>query len=130
MIKKKYWNPFLETLSSDKLVKNQIKRFREAIAFAIKSCPMYREKLKGIRISPADIKTLDDIRRIPITDKEELRRAYACGEPFLYGKTLAADLTELCRLRQTSGRRGDPFMSPTRIRVGNGVQNPMLPYST
>ncbi len=74
MIKNKYWNPFLETLPRDELVKIEIKRFRETLAFAIKNCQMYREKLKGMRISPEDIKTLDDIQKIPLTDKEGLQR--------------------------------------------------------
>ena len=112
MIKNKYWNPFLEALPRDKLVKIQIKRFRETMAFAIKNCQMYREKFKGMRISPEDIRTLDDIQKVPLTDKEELRRAQECGEPFLYGKTLAADLTELCTLRQTSGTTGRPVYVP------------------
>ena len=116
MEKNKYWNPFLETLPRDELVHIEIKRFRETMAFTIKNCPMYRDKFKEVGISPEEIKTLDDIRKVPLTDKEELRRAQECGEPFLYGKTLAADLTELCTLRQTSGTTGRPVYVPDTYR--------------
>jgi phenylacetate-CoA ligase len=112
MEKNKYWNPFLETLPRDELVQIEIKRFREAMAFAMGNCPMYRDKFKEVGISPEEIKTLDDIRKVPLTDKEELRRAQECGEPFLYGKTLATDLTEVCTLRQTSGTTGRPVYVP------------------
>jgi phenylacetate-CoA ligase len=116
MEQNKYWNPFLETLPRDELVHIEIKRFREAMAFAIKNCPMYRDKLKEAGISPEEIRTLDDIRKVPLTDKEELRRAQECGEPFLYGKTLATDLTEVCTLRQTSGTTGRPVYVPDTYR--------------
>jgi phenylacetate-CoA ligase len=116
MEKSKYWNPFLETLPRDELVHIEIKRFREAMAFAIKHCQMYQDKFKEAGISPEEIKTLDDIRKIPLTDKEELRRAQECGEPFLYGKTLATGLTELCTLRQTSGTTGRPVYVPDTYR--------------
>ena len=64
MKKNRYWNPFLETLPRDKLVNIQIKRFRETMAFAIKNCPMYREKFKKVGNNlPEDIKTLEDLEK-------------------------------------------------------------------
>jgi len=112
MAENKYWNPILETLPRDELIKIQIGRFRQSMAFAIKNCPMYQEKYKGV--APEDIETLDDVRKIPFTDKEELLKAQECGGPFpfLYGKTLAGDLTDVCAMRQTSGTTGRPLFVP------------------
>lgn len=108
----KYWNPFLETLSRDELVQIEIRRFRKMMAFAMENSPFYREKFEEVGITPEDIKSLDDLRRIPLTNKEELRRAQENQEPFLYGKTLATDLNELCTFRQTSGTTGQPVYVP------------------
>ena len=116
MEKNKYWNPFLETLPRDELVQIEIKKFRQVMAFAIENSPMYREKFEEAGISPEDIKSLDDLRKVPITDKEELRKAQESSEPVLYGKTLATDLTELSTFHQTSGTTGRPVYVPDTYR--------------
>jgi len=112
MEKNKYWNPFLETLPRDELVQTEIEKFRQVMVFAMENSPMYREKFKEMGVTPEDIKSLDDLRKVPITDKEELRKAQECGEPCLYGKTLATDLMELSIFHQTSGTTGRPVYVP------------------
>ncbi len=108
----RYWNPFLETLSRDEMARFQIKRFRKAMAFAKENSPFYREKFAAVGVTPEDIKSLDDLRKLPLTNKEELRTAQEDHEPFLFGKTLATDISELCTLRQTSGTTGRPVYVP------------------
>ncbi len=108
----RYWNPFLETLPRDEMVGFQIKRVRKAMAFAKENSPFYKEKFSKVGVAPEDIKSLDDLRKLPLTNKEELRKAQEGHEPFLFGKTLATDLSELCTLRQTSGTTGRPVYVP------------------
>ena len=116
MKESKYWNPFLETLPREELLKIEIKKFRKVMALAIKESPMYREKFKEAGVSPEDIKSLDDIRGVPFTDKEELLKAQESGEPFLYGKTLGTDLEEVSIFHQTSGTTGRPVYVPDSYR--------------
>jgi phenylacetate-CoA ligase len=74
-----YWNPYLETLAREELNKIELSYFRSILSFAKEQSILYREKLHDI--NPNDIRTLDDVKRIPPTEKEELRR-YQNIDPF------------------------------------------------
>jgi phenylacetate-CoA ligase len=106
-----YWNPFLETLPRDILVKIQVRKFQEVLKHAVKS-QMYRDKFKGLGLFPEDVKSLDDIQKIPLTEKSELRESQECGNPYLYGKTLGVGIKDLCSVHQTSGTTGRPVYVP------------------
>jgi hypothetical protein len=79
----KYWNPIIETLPRERLLEIELKRFREALRWAKERSPFYRRKLEGIE--PEDIRTLEDVARVPMTEKDELREAQEGKEPYLYG---------------------------------------------
>jgi phenylacetate-CoA ligase len=113
---KVYWNPFYETLSREAMEQIQLKRFRQVMDYVITYSPMYQEKFRQAGISAGDIKTFEDIRNIPLTGKDELRQAQESGDTFLYGKTLAADVTDVCTMRQTSGTTGRPVYVPDSYR--------------
>lgn len=59
-----------------KLKKLQEKKLRSIIHHAYDNIPFYREKFKSVGISPSDIKTIEDLQKIPITEKQEVRKAY------------------------------------------------------
>src|SRR4030042_803867 len=105
----KYWNPFLETLPRKELNKIELGYFRNILSYAKAHTLLYREKLK--EITPDDIKTLDDIKKIPFTDKEELRR-YQENPPYPYGGGLGVDIEKITTFRQTSGTTGKPVYVP------------------
>jgi len=105
----KYWNPYLETLSREAYNEIECSYFRNMFSFAKEHSVLYREKLKGI--DEKDIQSLHDIKKIPLTDKEELRR-YQEMEPFPYGGTLGSDIAEVAAFRQTSGTTGKPVYVP------------------
>jgi phenylacetate-CoA ligase len=111
-----YWNAFMETLPRDDLVKIQVRKFREVLKHAIKMSPMYREKFQNLGLNPEDVKSPEDIRKIPCTEKSELRESQECGGPYLYGKTLGTDIESLCSLHQTSGTTGRPVYVPDTYR--------------
>ena len=69
----KYWNPVIETLPRERLMEIELKRFREALRWAKEDSPFYRKKLHGIE--PEDIRTFEDISKVPMTEKDELRAA-------------------------------------------------------
>jgi phenylacetate-CoA ligase len=70
---RQYWNPLIETLPREKLVQIELKRFRELLQWAKENSPFYRRKLQGI--DPQDIKSLEDLAKVPMTEKDELRAA-------------------------------------------------------
>jgi phenylacetate-CoA ligase len=96
-----YWQPQIEQMPRPELEALQLKKLREEIAFALRT-PYNRGRLEAAGIkSPEDIKTLDDLKRIPFTSKNNLR------EGFPYG-FLSIPKEEVVRLHASSGTTGIP----------------------
>lgn len=107
---RKYWNPIIETLPRERLREIELKRFREVLRWAKATSPFYKKKLKGIE--PEDIRTFEDVAKVPITEKEELREAQEGKEPFPYGDLLSVSPEKLSVFHQTSGTTGKPVYFP------------------
>jgi phenylacetate-CoA ligase len=107
---KKYWNPVMETLPRERLMEIELKRFRETLRWAKEGSPFYKKKLHGIE--PEDIQTFQDIAKVPMTEKDELRAAQEGKEPYLYGDLLAVPPEKLSVFHQTSGTTGKPVFFP------------------
>jgi phenylacetate-CoA ligase len=105
----KYWNPYLETLPKETVCKIELSYFRNILSHAKAHSVLYQEKLKDIDSN--DITTVDDIKNIPLTDKEELRK-YQEIDPFPYGGTLGTPIENVTTFRQTSGTTGKPVYVP------------------
>ncbi len=108
-IQMEYWNPYLETLPRGELDEIELSYFKNIFSYAKTKSIMYREKIKGVE--PENIRTLEDIKRIPLTDKEELRR-YQEIEPYPYGGILGVDIKDVTTFRQSSGTTGRPVYVP------------------
>jgi len=107
---RKYWNPIIETLPRERLVEIELKRFRELLRWAQEQSPFYKRKLHGIE--PEDIRTMEDVAKVPVTEKDELRAAQEGKEPYLYGDLLAVPPEKLSIFHQTSGTTGKPVYIP------------------
>lgn len=105
----KYWNPYLETMERHELDRIELFYFRNIFSYAKEHSLLYRDKLKGI--DPDGIRTLDDVKKIPLTDKQELRE-YQEMAPYPYGGILGRDIEEVTAFRQTSGTTGKPVYVP------------------
>jgi phenylacetate-CoA ligase len=105
-----YWNPFLETLPREKLKQIEFINFRRLLHYAQQHSPLLKNKFSGI--NPADIATEDDLRQLPLTDKEDLRKAQDDKEPFPFGEILGVPLEAVSAFRQTSGTTGKPVYVP------------------
>jgi phenylacetate-CoA ligase len=110
MDEKKYWNPIIETLPQERLQQIELKRFRELLQWAKEASPFYKRKLRGIE--PEDVRTMEDVARVPMTEKDELRAAQEGKEPYLYGDLLAVPSERLSIFHQTSGTTGKPVYFP------------------
>ena len=97
----RYWDETAETMPRAELERVQLESLRAAVASALKT-PFYRPRLLSAGItSPADLKSLADLRRIPFTTKDDLREAFPYG-------MLAADRNDVVRMHASSGTTGIP----------------------
>jgi phenylacetate-CoA ligase len=95
------FQPEFEKMPRNKLSKLQEKRLIKMVKYCYEKVPVYRRKFKDAGVNPEDIKSLDDLEKIPFTEKEDLRKAY----PY---EMLAADLSDVLELHASSGTTGHP----------------------
>ncbi len=104
------FNPEAETLAPDALRALQAERLRAVVA-RVAQVPFYREIFAREKIDPADIRTSDDVRRLPFTTKADLRENYPLG-------FLAVPRDRVVRYHGSSGTTGKPtFVAYTRNDV-------------
>ncbi|MEJ2056377.1 MAG: phenylacetate--CoA ligase [Desulfofustis sp.] len=96
-----YWDEEMETLPRVGLESIQLKRLQSLIARVYETVAPYREKMVGAGITPADIRELDDLQKLPFTVKEDLRENYPFGM-FTMG------LDDIVRVHASSGTTGKP----------------------
>jgi phenylacetate-CoA ligase len=80
------------------------------VAYVKDHSPLYQEKYKGI--DPVDIRSLSDVRKLPLIDKADLRTAQTDKDPFPFGELLGVPVEEISAFRQTSGTTGTPVYVP------------------
>ena len=95
-----YFNPELETMPVDQLHELQLKRLKQTVHHCM-NAPFYQEKFQERGITPDDIQTLEDVRKLPFTSKEDLRENYPFG-------LSCVPLKECVRLHSSSGTTGNP----------------------
>ena len=105
-----FWNAYTETLPREKLNRIELKYFQDLLAYGKSHSNLYKEKFKDLEVG--DIKTFDDIKKVPFTYKEELRKWQENVDPFPYGGLLGVPIDEVCTFRQTSGTTGRPVYVP------------------
>ncbi len=95
------WNEKIECAGKDEIKAIQTERLKSTVARCYNNVEHYRKKLDKAGVKPEDIKTLDDIRRIPFTEKNDLRDNY----PY---KLFAVPMKEVVRIHASSGTTGKP----------------------
>lgn len=88
-----------ETLPREDLESLQIKRLQNVVERVYANVPFYREKMKDAGVSPADIRSLSDIKYLPFTTKQDLRNNYPFG-------LFAVPRENIVRLHASSGTTG------------------------
>ncbi len=104
----------IETRPVDEQFKLDRKSYRRQIKYVIENSAFYQKKLKAAGFeTPEDVGDLDDIARLPFTEKDELRKTQALTPPF--GEHLACAPEDLQRVFSTSGTTGVPcYLGLTR----------------
>lgn len=107
----KYWNEKIETMPTTELRKHQLKKLKEQVKHCYENSAFYRKKLDMAGLKPENIKTLDDLQKIPFTVKDDLRDNYPLG-------MLAVNPVEIVEIHASSGTTGNPV-------IGAYTQNDM-----
>ena len=93
------FQPELEAMSRDKLVALQSERLVKLVEYVYSRVPHYRAKMDKIGIKPGDIKSVEDLKKLPFTYKTDLRDTYPFG-------LFAADMKDIIRIHASSGTTG------------------------
>lgn len=113
---REYWNPKNEAMPRDELKALQLLKLKRMTQWAYANSAFHRRKFDAAGFHPDQIRRLDDLRRIPLTTKDEWldnQRQYP-----LYGDNLAAPVHLAVRTHQTSGTSGR-----TPLRVLDGIRD-------
>lgn len=102
----------METISAGDLEALQLKRLKWTLR-QTQQVSLYQKKMKEAGITPDDIRSLDDLQKIPFTTKKDLQAGYPFG-------LLAVPKREIVRIHTTSGTTGKPtVVGYTRADLGN-----------
>ena len=96
---KRYYQPEIETMPREQLRELQSERLVKQVQHVWDNVPYYRKKMEEKGVTPADIKSIDDLPKLPFLSKSDLRDAYPYG-------LCAKPLSECVRIQSTSGTTG------------------------
>ncbi|MGN0444698.1 MAG: phenylacetate--CoA ligase family protein [Acutalibacteraceae bacterium] len=95
----RYYQKEIECAPIEEIKKLQNERFMEQVKHVWENVPYYRKKMEDSGVTIDDIKSVDDLHKLPFLTKDDLREAYPYG---LMGKPLS----ECVRIQSTSGTTG------------------------
>lgn len=96
---KRYYQPEIETASREEILKIQNEKIVKQVKYVYDNVPYYRNLMDQKGVSPEDIQSVDDIKKLPFLTKDDLREAYPYG-------LLGTDLKNCVRIHSTSGTTG------------------------
>ena len=95
------WNPEAESMPRNALEKLQGERLAKIIEYTYHQMPFYRQKMDEAGVKPEDIRSLDDLNKLPFTTKQDLRNVYPFGN-------FCIPMEEVVRIHASSGTTGKP----------------------
>ena len=96
---KRYYQEEIETMPVEQIKALQEEKLKKQVKHVYEHVPYYRDLMDKKGVKPEDIKTLDDIQKLPFISKYDLRETYPYG-------MLAVPLTDCVRIQSTSGTTG------------------------
>ncbi len=94
-----YYQPEIETASYEEIRALQNERLVKQVKHVWENVPYYRKKMEDKGVTPDDIKSVDDLYKLPFLTKDDLRQAYPYG-------LMGTDLKNCVRIQSTSGTTG------------------------
>jgi len=99
----KYWNEKIETLPTEETTKYQLKLLKQHVRHCYDNSGFYHKKFDSVGLKPEDIRSLDDLSKIPFTAKNDLRDNYPYG-------MVAVKSDDICEIHASSGTTGNPIV--------------------
>ena len=96
-------NPAMECMDRESMKKLQLERLQQTVRTCYEKVPFYKKKFDKMGIKPEDIKSLDDITKLPFTTKYDLRDEYPFG-------LNAVPMDQIVRIHASSGTTGKPVV--------------------
>ncbi len=103
-LKKMIWNETYECMRREDMRELQSQRLRETVERVYANSPFYRHKMQEMGLVPDDIRSVDDLCKLPFTVKTDLRDQYPFG-------LFSAPMSEIVRLHASSGTTGKPIVA-------------------
>ncbi len=100
----KIYNPEAECMDRETRRSLQNKRLQETVKLEYERVPLYRARMDARGVKPEDIKTVDDLYKLPFMEKTDLRDEFPFG-------LLAAPKRDIIRIQGSSGTTGKPIVS-------------------
>ncbi len=97
------WNPENECMETGALRRLQFARLKNLVERVYTNVPFYKKKFDEAGIRPADVKSLEDLAKLPFTSKDDLRDTYPYG-------LLAVPQDEIVEIHMSSGTTGTPVV--------------------
>lgn len=97
------WDAKHETIDRERLEELQLRRLGDMLARVYGRVPFYRARLGDVGFEPGDLTSLDDLRRLPFTEKNDFRDNYPCG-------LFAVPMKEVVEIHSSSGTTGRPVV--------------------
>ena len=94
-----YYQAEIETMSREDMIKLQNERLVKQVEYVYGNVPYYKAKMDHKGVTPGDIKSIEDLHKLPFLTKDDLRDAYPYG-------LLATPLEDVVRIHSTSGTTG------------------------
>jgi phenylacetate-CoA ligase len=95
------WNPEYETMKRDELRDLQFKRLQMTLRWTYDNVPFHHDRWSALKLKPGDIRSLEDVSKLPFTVKSDFRAAYPYG-------LFALPLERVIRIHSTSGTISNP----------------------
>lgn len=109
---KNIWNPHFETMPREQMRAAQSERLRDVVDRVYYNVPYYREKMQKLGMTPEAIASVDDLKNLPFTIKQDLRDNYPFG-------LFAVPMSEIIRVHASSGTTGkSTVVGYTRNDIG------------
>ena len=111
------WNETMECMDRDQLREIQSRRLKKMVDYVYHNTPFYRRKFQEMGLLPEDIHDIDDIVKLPFTQKTDLRDNY----PFGFA---AVPMSQIVRIHASSGTTGKPVVALyTRNDLGTWTES-------
>ena len=100
----KIWNKTMECMDRDELTALQGERLTRVVKHVYDNVSVYRERMQAAGVEPGDIRSVEDLTKLPFTEKADLRDNYPTG-------LFAVPKSEIVRVHGSSGSTGKPILA-------------------